>query len=109
MDPPRSWVSRRRCRQTCNGVTSAYAMDNLNELFEQAAVESKNPPERPDNLTLLKLYSLYKQATEGDVHGNLPDVNDFVGRAKWEAWSALKGTPVEQARQDYIDLVQSLK
>jgi hypothetical protein len=43
------------------------------------------------------------------VADNLSDVNDFVGRAKWEAWSALKGTPIEQARQDYIDLVQSLK
>jgi diazepam-binding inhibitor (GABA receptor modulating acyl-CoA-binding protein) len=84
-------------------------MDNLKELFDQAAAESKNLPERPDNLTLLKLYSLYKQAMEGDVHGNLPDANDFVGRAKWEAWSALKGTHVEQAQQDYIDLVKSLK
>ena len=82
---------------------------DLNAQFEQAAADSKNLPERPDNATLLKLYSLYKQGTEGDVHGNLPDVNDFVGRAKWEAWSALKGTPVEQARQDYVDLIQSLK
>jgi diazepam-binding inhibitor (GABA receptor modulating acyl-CoA-binding protein) len=82
---------------------------NLNELFEQATADSRTLPERPDNAALLKLYSLYKQVTEGDVHGNLPDVNDFVGRAKWEAWSALKGTPVEQARQDYVDLIQSLK
>ena len=49
------------------------------------------------------------EATEGDVHGNVPDANDFVARAKWEAWSALKGTPVEQAQQDYVDLVNSLK
>ena len=82
---------------------------NLNELFEQATADSRTLPEHPDNAALLKLYSLYKQATEGDVHGNLPNVNDFVGRAKWEAWSALKGTPGEQARQDYVDLIQSLK
>ena len=37
-----------------------------------------------------------------DVAGNLPDANDFVIRAKWEAWSALKGTTFGQARQDYV-------
>jgi diazepam-binding inhibitor (GABA receptor modulating acyl-CoA-binding protein) len=59
-----------------------HAMDNLKELFEQAVADRKSLSERPNNATLLKLYSLYKQATEGDVHGNLPDVNDFVGCAK---------------------------
>lgn len=57
---------------------------------------------------MLKLYALYKQGTEGDVAGNLPDLNDFVGRAKWDAWSALKGTLVEAAKQGYVDLIESL-
>ena len=82
---------------------------NLKELFEQAAADSKALLGRPNNLALLKLYSLYRQGTEGDVHGNVPDANDCVARAKWEAWSALKGIPVEQAQQDYVDLVNSLK
>jgi acyl-CoA-binding protein len=84
-------------------------MGDLNAEFEQAAADSKNLPERPDNRMLLKLYALYKQGLAGDVDGDRPDFGDFVGRAKWDAWSALKGVPVEQARQDYIDLVESLK
>jgi len=82
---------------------------DLKEQFEKAAAASKNLPSKPDNQTLLKLYALYKQGNEGDLTGNLPDINDFVGRAKWDVWSALKGTPVDQAQREYIDFVESLK
>ena len=84
-------------------------MADLNAQFEQAAADSKNLPERPDNATLLKLYALYKQGSVGDVDGKRPGFSDMVGRAKWDAWEALKGTPAAQAKQDYVDLVESLK
>jgi diazepam-binding inhibitor (GABA receptor modulator, acyl-CoA-binding protein) len=79
------------------------------KVFEKAVAESKNLPERPDNATLLKIYALYKQATEGDVQGKRPGITDFVGRAKWDAWEKLKGTANAQAMQDYVDLIESLK
>jgi diazepam-binding inhibitor (GABA receptor modulator, acyl-CoA-binding protein) len=77
--------------------------------FEQAVEESKSLSERPSNETLLQLYSFYKQATEGDVNGEAPNMFDFVAKAKYEAWSALKGKPKEEAVQEYINLVQKLK
>lgn len=84
-------------------------MSDLKALFAQAAADSKNLAARPDNDTLLQLYSLYKQATDGDVSGKRPGMMDFVGRAKYDAWAALKGTGAETAMQKYVDLVESLK
>jgi acyl-CoA-binding protein len=65
-------------------------MSDLAQRFEQAVAESKNLPERPDNMTLLKLYALYKQGSAGDVEGKRPGFTDMVGRAKFDAWAALK-------------------
>jgi acyl-CoA-binding protein len=81
----------------------------LSTQFEQAVAASKTLPERPDNMTLLKMYALYKQASEGDVQGERPGFTDMVGRAKWDAWEALKGASQEDAMQQYIDLIEELK
>ncbi|MBR2649132.1 MAG: acyl-CoA-binding protein [Sediminibacterium sp.] len=82
----------------------------LNSLFEQAVANSKTLTEKPDNETLLKLYALFKQATEGDNTGSGPEnAFDFVAKFKHEAWSKLAGTTKEAAMQDYIDLVTKLK
>jgi len=82
---------------------------SLQEQFEQAQADSKNLAERPDNLTLLKIYALFKQASAGDVSGERPGMTDFVGRAKYDAWAGLKGTSQDQAKQLYIDLIEELK
>ncbi|MBP8306275.1 MAG: acyl-CoA-binding protein [Burkholderiaceae bacterium] len=84
-------------------------MSDLAKRFEQAVAESKNLPERPDNMTLLKLYALYKQGSAGDVDGKRPGFTDMVGRAKFDAWAALKGTAADEAKQQYIDLIEDLK
>ncbi|TCP08048.1 acyl-CoA-binding protein [Caldimonas thermodepolymerans] len=84
-------------------------MSDLKARFDQAVAESKTLPEKPDNMTLLKIYALYKQATAGDVEGERPGMTDFVARAKWDAWNALKGKSAEEAMQEYIDLIESLK
>ena len=84
-------------------------MADLRQQFEDAVAQSKSLDERPDNMTLLKLYALYKQATSGDVEGERPGFTDMVGRAKWDAWQGLAGTSHEDAMQRYIDLVESLK
>jgi acyl-CoA-binding protein len=84
-------------------------MADLKSRFEQAVADSKTLPEKPDNMTLLKLYALYKQATSGDADGKRPGFGDMVGRAKWDAWNARKGESTETAMQAYIDEVESLK
>ena len=84
-------------------------MADLSSQFEQAVADSKNLSERPDNMTLLKLYALYKQASAGDVDGKRPGFTDMVGRAKWDAWNELKGAGRDDAMNQYIALVDSLK
>lgn len=82
----------------------------LRAQFEQAAADSKNLTEKPSNDTLLQLYSLYKQSTEGDNNTDAPsNPFDFVAKAKYEAWNAVKGKSKEEAMQDYIKLVDKLK
>ena len=82
----------------------------LKTLFEEAALKSKTLTKKPDNDILLQLYSLYKQSTEGDVNIEAP-VNqfDFVAKAKFIAWQALKGKSNETAMQEYIELIATLK
>jgi len=83
---------------------------DLKEEFEQAAVESKTLSVKPSNETLLQLYSLYKQGSIGDINADPPtNPFDFVGKAKYEAWSSLKGKPVPDAMKEYIELVKKLK
>jgi acyl-CoA-binding protein len=82
---------------------------SLQEQFAQAQADSKNLSERPDNMTLLKIYALYKQGSAGDVEGSRPGFTDMVGRAKYDAWAALKGTSQDDAMQQYVDLIEELK
>jgi diazepam-binding inhibitor (GABA receptor modulator, acyl-CoA-binding protein) len=82
---------------------------SLQEKFDQALADSKNLPERPDNMTLLRIYGLYKQASAGDAQGERPGFTDMVGRAKFDAWDSLKGTSKEEAMQQYVDLIDELK
>lgn len=82
----------------------------LQQTFEAAVAASKTLDAKPDNDILLQLYSLYKQATEGDINVEPPaNMFDFVGKAKYDAWNSLKGKSKDAAMQDYIDLVNQLK
>ena len=83
---------------------------NLQEQFQNAVADSKNLKEKPSNETLLQLYSLFKQSTEGDINTEPPsNPFDFVNKAKYEAWSGLQGKTKEEAMQEYIKLVDRLK
>lgn len=82
---------------------------SLQAQFDQAVADSKNLAERPDSLTLLKLYALFKQVSSGDAEGERPGFTEMVARAKYDAWEALSGTPRENAMQQYIDMIESLK
>ena len=77
--------------------------------FEDAVKRVQQLPDRPDYETMLRLYSLYKQATVGDVSGIRPRLTDYVGRVKYDAWSKLDGQSRECAMQAYIDLVDRLE
>ncbi len=83
-------------------------MSDLDSRFAQAAKDAKNLPERPDNDTLLELYALYKQGSEGDVSGSKPGFFDFVGLAKYEAWEKLRGTDSTEAKTRYVALIERL-
>ena len=84
-------------------------MATLKEQFEQAALAAKNLGKRPDNDTLLRLYALYKQGSEGDVSGPPPGMFDFVASAKYQAWQKLERTSPESAMKKYVALVESLQ
>jgi acyl-CoA-binding protein len=84
-------------------------MSDLESRFQQAVADSKKLPERPDNATMLKLYALFKQSTEGDVDGKRPGFTDMIGRAKWDAWNEIKGSSSDDAMQQYVSLVEDLK
>ncbi len=83
---------------------------NLRSEFEAAVERSKTLTERPDNETLLRVYSLFKQANDGDCQGDPPsNPFDFVNKAKYEAWTELRGMSAENAMQAYIDLISQLR
>jgi acyl-CoA-binding protein len=83
-------------------------MTDLKALFEKAQKDVRNLTRKPSNDELLALYSLFKQATEGDVKGARPGMLDMVGRAKFDAWSKLAGTKADDAMEKYTALVRKL-
>ena len=86
----------------------AAPMSKLKSAFDAAVADSKTLDERPDNQTLLRIYGLFKQASEGDATGKRPGFTDLVGRAKYDAWAAVEGTSAEEAEADYIAKVRAL-
>ena len=84
-------------------------MADLKAQFQKAAQDVMSLEDRPDNDTMLRLYGLYKQGSEGDATGPKPGFFDFVGTAKFEAWEKLAGTPPEDAMKKYVDLVKKLR
>ena len=77
-------------------------MSDLQAAFDAAVKNSTSLSERPDNATLLKIYALYNEAKK-------PSLTDLVGRAKWDAWEKLKDMSPDDAKQQYIDLIESLR
>lgn len=84
-------------------------MSDLKKAFEAAQAAARKLPSKPDNDTLLELYSYYKQATEGDAAGDRPGAFDFVARAKYDAWAARKGMSKDVAMKGYVKLVEHLR
>lgn len=76
--------------------------------LEDAIALTKKFTTKPSNEELLKLYGLFKQATEGDNNTERPGGFDFKAAAKYNAWINFKGTSKEQAEQQYSELVEEL-
>lgn len=83
-------------------------MPTMEEQFAQAQKDVNELSDRPDNETLLKLYACFKQATHGDATGEPPGGFNFVKRAKFDAWSSMKGVSKRDAMQQYVALVKKL-
>jgi acyl-CoA-binding protein len=84
-------------------------MSDLKKKFESASADVQKLKKRPDDEDMLRLYSLYKQATAGDVQGERPGAFSFADRAKYDAWARLKGTDTQKAMESYVKLVERLK
>ena len=84
-------------------------MADLKADFQKASKDVMDLAERPDNDTMLRLYALYKQGSEGNVSGPKPGFFDFVGTAKYEAWEKLDGMTQEEAMKKYVALVKTLR
>jgi len=84
-------------------------MSSLETQFQNAAQQIQNLSKKPSNEELLKLYSLYKQATIGDNNTIQPGFLDIKGKAKWANWNELRGMSKTNAMNDYISLAQELK
>jgi acyl-CoA-binding protein len=76
--------------------------------FASAQGRVKTLSAKPGPIQLLRLYSLYKQATVGDAAGARPGLTDFTARAKYDAWAMLRGTPSDVAMTAYIGAVDAL-
>ncbi|GAA6219777.1 acyl-CoA-binding protein [Lates calcarifer] len=84
-------------------------MADLQAKFDTAAAEVKQLKAKPTDEEMLQVYSLFKQATVGDVNTARPGMFDFTGKAKWDAWEKQKGKSKEDAMNGYINLVEELK
>ena len=89
-------------------LTRSTLLSALKTAVDNAMADTKNLSERPDNATLLKIYALYKQGSTGDNEEKKPGFGDMVARAKWDAWTKLKGTSTDDAMQQYVDLITEL-
>uniref|UniRef100_A0A667Z7C4 Enoyl-CoA delta isomerase 2 n=1 Tax=Myripristis murdjan TaxID=586833 RepID=A0A667Z7C4_9TELE len=78
------------------------------EQFDQAKQRLSALKKDPGNEAKLKIYALFKQATQGPCNTPKPGMLDFVNKAKWDSWKSLGSLSQEDARQQYCDLVGSL-
>ncbi|XP_037552971.1 enoyl-CoA delta isomerase 2 [Nematolebias whitei] len=89
-------------------TTGSLTMGATVEEFEQAKNKLSSLKKDPGNEVKLKIYALFKQATQGPCSTPKPGMLDFVNKAKWDAWKSLGSTSQDEARQQYCDLIGSL-
>lgn len=85
-----------------------FSSDVLEKEFQTAVASLQKVNGDVDNEQKLKLYALYKQATNGPCTGEKPSMFNAVEKAKWAAWSSLGELPSEEAKKNYISIVGEL-
>lgn len=88
-------------------------MSGIEQQFKEAVEKVRNAPDnggfKPSNEYKLRMYALYRQASEGDVKGKRPGMMDLVGRFKYDAWAATKGMKREEAMRLYVAEVKKVE
>jgi len=98
---------------TINQSPGKMAKSDIQKKFEAAVERVRSAPAdgpvKPSSEFKLRMYALYRQATDGDVVGKRPGLLDPVGRFKYDAWAKLAGTSKDAAMQDYVAEVTALE
>lgn len=89
-------------------ATGSSMMAATVEQFNHAKSQMGTLKNDPGNEAKLKIYALFKQATQGPCNTPKPGMLDFINKAKWDAWKSLGSISQEEARQNYVDLIGSL-
>ncbi|XP_028835250.1 metalloreductase STEAP3-like isoform X2 [Denticeps clupeoides] len=110
--PTPTWTSGAPvvCRERSCALIELVLLGKMAQAeFEKAAEEVKMLKSRPDQVEVMEIYGLYKQATVGDVDVARPGMFDFTGKTKWDAWNAKKGISKDEAMSTYVTKVEELK
>jgi diazepam-binding inhibitor (GABA receptor modulating acyl-CoA-binding protein) len=83
-------------------------MSELQTRFAAAVDAAADLPGRADNRTLLELYALFHQATEGDSAKRLRLPPELETELQHAAWSKMEGMTPEKAKQRFVELVERL-
>uniref|UniRef100_A0A0X3Q4C6 ACB domain-containing protein n=1 Tax=Schistocephalus solidus TaxID=70667 RepID=A0A0X3Q4C6_SCHSO len=83
-------------------------LSSVPNTFEEAKLALSKLRKEPDNDIKLKIYALFKQATEGNCTKQRPGRLDFINFAKWQAWSDLGKMTTKVASESYIKLIKQL-
>eukprot|EP00933_Yihiella_yeosuensis_P056419 TRINITY_DN555_c0_g1_i3.p1 TRINITY_DN555_c0_g1~~TRINITY_DN555_c0_g1_i3.p1 ORF type:complete len:126 (-),score=37.26 TRINITY_DN555_c0_g1_i3:354-731(-) len=86
-------------------------MKTFDEAVEFIQNLPSSGPFAADMTTRLCFYKYFKQATVGrcsEHGGTQPWMTQFEKRAKWDAWSALGDMSAEEAKAEYLKLLQNL-
>lgn len=89
----------KRSRMNLN-ISLAAQFQDLAERMHAGNIDFQPTPAQK-----LDLYGLYQQATLGDINTQPPSQNDFVARAKYQAWEKRKGMSKQEAMQAYINML----
>lgn len=83
--------------------------NDLDTLFEEAFENAQLIPQEsvPQNIQLV-LYGLYKQATSGKSSIHAQNPQDLINAFKLNAWMQVKHLTIDEAKQNYIDIINKL-
>ncbi|EDO27451.1 predicted protein, partial [Nematostella vectensis] len=85
---------------------SSKSIDILfDEAFENANII---PQDSVPQDTQLVLYGLYKQATSGSTNLYFQNTQDIRNAFKLNAWMQVKNLTINEAKQQYIDIINQL-